>query len=76
MPWLITIIVTSIGPGGGMNPKFLKIEDFEKIKESDCLFARKFNMDIDYTILDLIDIYNSKASFSPIQHNNSTSLRT
>lgn len=45
---------------GGMNPKFLKTEDFERLKESDCLFARKLNMDIDHNILDLIDEHNAK----------------
>lgn len=44
---------------GGMRPKFLKTEDFEKLVESDCLFARKFNIEIDHQILDLIDEHNS-----------------
>lgn len=60
---------------GGMNPKFLKTEDFGKLKESDCLFARKFNMEIDKTVLDLIDDYSSHASFSLSDNSNSTFLQ-
>lgn len=56
---------------GGMNPKFLRTEDFEKLMGSDCLFARKFNIDIDNQVLDLIDEYHSKASLSLTNHNNS-----
>lgn len=54
---------------GGMNPKLLKIEDFEKLKESGCLFARKFNIDIDHHILDLIDEHNSNTSISLTDNN-------
>lgn len=45
---------------GGMRPKFLKTEDVDKLKESDCLFARKFDGDIDNSIFDLIDEHNAK----------------
>lgn len=45
---------------GGYRPKFLKTEDFENIIASDCLFGRKFNIDIDENILDMIDGYNAK----------------
>lgn len=44
--------------GGGFRPKFLVTEDFEKLKASDCLFARKFSIDVDERILDLIDEEN------------------
>jgi hypothetical protein len=47
---------------GGYRPKFLKTEDFEKIIASDCLFGRKFNIDIDPEILDMLDEYNAKQS--------------
>lgn len=40
---------------GGARPKFLKTEDFEKITASDAFFGRKFNIDIDSNILDMID---------------------
>jgi len=45
---------------GGYRPKFLKTEDFENIIASDCIFGRKFNIDIDENILDMIDSYNTK----------------
>lgn len=45
---------------GGFRPKFLNTEDFDKLIASDCLFARKFNIDIDENILDLIDNENTK----------------
>ncbi|RYE12382.1 MAG: glycosyl transferase, partial [Sphingobacteriaceae bacterium] len=37
------------------NPEILTTKDFEEIKNSDCLFARKFDPKIDSKILDLID---------------------
>ena len=40
---------------GGANPKILTKEDFEDLKNSDKLFARKFDMSIDTEILDLLD---------------------
>ena len=57
---------------GGMRPKFLKKEDFEKLKKSDCLFARKFNMATDGHILDLIDEHNSNTPFQFTESNNCT----
>lgn len=45
---------------GGFRPKTLLAEDFEKIAASDCLFARKLNMDVDIRIFDLIDNHNSQ----------------
>jgi hypothetical protein len=40
---------------GGARPKFLRTEDFDKIMASHGFFGRKFNIDIDENILDLID---------------------
>ena len=37
------------------HPKILAKNDFEKIRESEKLFARKFDMTIDSDILDMID---------------------
>ncbi|TAG31814.1 MAG: glycosyl transferase [Sphingobacteriia bacterium] len=37
------------------NPKLLVTEDFQKIHESDCFFARKFDQNIDQHIFKLID---------------------
>jgi len=45
---------------GGYRPKTLVTADFEKIAASDCLFGRKFDINTDSNILDLIDNYNSK----------------
>ncbi|MEO6522695.1 MAG: beta-1,6-N-acetylglucosaminyltransferase [Mucilaginibacter sp.] len=45
---------------GGFRPKFLATEDYDKLIASDCLFGRKFNIDIDEHILDLIDSENAK----------------
>jgi hypothetical protein len=39
---------------GGAHPKVLREEDYEKITESNDLFARKFDMDIDSTIIELL----------------------
>jgi len=44
--------------GGGAHPKLLKTEDYDKIISSDAIFARKFNIDVDENILDLIDTDN------------------
>lgn len=41
--------------GGGGSPATFGIEDFENIKSSDKLFARKFDIKYDSKILDLID---------------------
>ncbi len=40
---------------GGARPKFLGIEDFDKIMASDAFFGRKFNIDKDEHILAMID---------------------
>ena len=40
---------------GGANPKILTIEDFEVLKKTDKLLARKFDIKIDTSILDRID---------------------
>jgi hypothetical protein len=45
---------------GGFRPKFLVTEDFDKLIKTDCMFARKFNIDLDEHILDMIDAENSK----------------
>lgn len=57
---------------GGMNPKFLKVEDIEKLKASDCLFARKLNVDIDSEVFDLIDDYADRTLKTLKYQNNST----
>lgn len=44
--------------GGGSHPKLLTTEDFDKIISSEAIFGRKFNIDIDENILDLIDEAN------------------
>ena len=38
-----------------LHPRNLEKKDFEKIRESDKLFARKFDMTVDPDILDMID---------------------
>ena len=45
---------------GGFRPKFLKTEDYNKLITSDCLFARKFSIDVDENILYLIDKINKE----------------
>ena len=40
---------------GGARPRFLTKDDFGKIMASDGFFGRKFNLDIDSDILDMID---------------------
>ena len=40
---------------GGSHPKVLGVEDFEKLKKSEMLFARKFDMHTDTQIFDLLD---------------------
>jgi hypothetical protein len=47
---------------GGYRPKVLKTEDFERLTATDCIFARKFNIDVDSNILDLVDNYNLRAN--------------
>ena len=46
--------------GGGAHPKMLLTEDYEKIIATDNIIGRKFNMDIDGNILDLLDKHNSE----------------
>lgn len=36
------------------SPKTLRMEDYDKIIGSNCVFARKFNMDVDREIVDKI----------------------
>ena len=43
---------------GGARPKFLKTEDFDQIIASEAIFGRKFNIEIDENILDLVDAQN------------------
>jgi len=45
--------------GGGSHPKLLKTEDYENIIATDNILGRKFNMDIDENILNLLDKHNS-----------------
>ena len=40
---------------GANSPNTLTIKDLDKIKKSDKLFARKFNINIDKTILEKLD---------------------
>ncbi|MEC5146094.1 beta-1,6-N-acetylglucosaminyltransferase [Chitinophaga sp. 212800010-3] len=42
---------------GGANPKILNTDDAEKLLQSDMLFARKFNINTNPEILDIIDEY-------------------
>jgi hypothetical protein len=44
---------------GGFRPKLLVAEDFERMAASDCLFARKMDINVDKEIFDLIDNFNS-----------------
>ena len=47
--------------GGSDHPRILKMEDYDKIKNSRCLFARKFDYNVDNVIIDKLyaDIINS-----------------
>ena len=44
--------------GGGAHPKTLLTEDFHKIMESDAIFGRKFNINADSLVMDMIDEAN------------------
>ena len=44
--------------GGGSHPKPLITEDYEKIIATDNILGRKFSLDIDPHVLDLIDEHN------------------
>lgn len=43
--------------GGGGHPKTLTTEDFDRIINSRCLFARKFDMDTDPNVVELLENY-------------------
>ena len=43
--------------GGKAHPKILTIDDYDNLKKSDILFARKFDIKVDTDILDKIDRY-------------------
>ena len=47
--------------GGSDHPKVLKLEDYDKIKNSRCLFARKFDYTVDNFVIDKLynDIRNN-----------------
>lgn len=47
--------------GGSDHPKILKLEDYDKIKNSRCLFARKFDYTVDNFVIDKLynDIRNN-----------------
>ena len=47
-----------VWPPKAVRPKVLVSGDFEKIMESDCLFARKFDINTDENILNLLDSIN------------------
>jgi core-2/I-Branching enzyme len=40
---------------GGWHPKILKVEDFDKLSETQAFFARKFDLTVDRKILELIN---------------------
>ena len=40
---------------GNARPKLLKMDDFDDLKHSEMLFARKFDMDVDSAVLERID---------------------
>lgn len=44
---------------GGANPKILTVQDFEALKKSDKILARKFDIKIDTRILDMLDELNA-----------------
>jgi len=44
-------------PPGQARPKFFKTEDFDKLTASEKFFARKFSIDVDENILDMVDDY-------------------
>ena len=39
---------------GAWHPKILTVNDFDKLKQSDCFFARKFDLTVDTKILEMI----------------------
>jgi len=46
-------------PEGGSRPNFFIASDFERIMASDCLFGRKFDINTDEQIFDLLDNANN-----------------
>lgn len=54
--YLINKSLTYVQWGDGPNPLILKESDFDSIQQSGLLFARKFDQDIDSSILDKIDL--------------------
>ena len=44
---------------GGPNPKIFTVEDFEALKKTNKLLARKFDIKIDTRILDMLDAMNA-----------------
>jgi len=42
-------------PEGKFNPRILTVEDFNSLKDSSMLFARKFDIHVDTRILDMLD---------------------
>ena len=42
---------------GGSNPKILTVKDFDAVAQSECFFARKFDIKVDTAILDMIDAH-------------------
>ena len=51
--------------GGGANPKTLTVDDFEVLRKSDKMLARKFDIGKDQQILDMIDQLETVNSSSP-----------
>lgn len=51
---------------GGANPKVLTADDFEHLRTSHKLFARKFDAEVDATVLDLVDEYLLAAPLQPV----------
>lgn len=50
-----TLTYSDWRPWSGGGPRILTMEDFERLKASDCLFARKFDPGVDAGVLDRID---------------------
>lgn len=44
---------------GGSNPKILTVQDFDALKKTDMLLARKFDIKVDTKILDMLDELNA-----------------
>lgn len=50
-----TLTYSDWRPWGGGGPRILTMDDFERLRASECLFARKFDSAVDAGILDRID---------------------